>query len=180
MLTARVLPPSLKTENRTLSPVTAPGGCFQQSAGVADRVAPTTMPTFNIHITTPAPGLQHLSVSFTAAFPLQAAHSPLKNPSQAGRRPSPGSMQNPPGALTGSPGGGDTSSAGTGLPGTGASPGRPGLSRKQRQRRLNWRLQAGDPSRSYCWSRRSTQAGEIIQLKRYKNRPADFRRTGRI
>ena len=82
----------------------------------------STMPTFNIHITTPAPGLQHLSVSFTPAFPLQAAHPPLKKPSQAARRSSPGSMQNPPGALTGSPGGGDTSSAGTGLLGTGASP----------------------------------------------------------
>ena len=125
MLTARVLPPSLKTENRTSSPVTAPSGCIQQSAGVADRVAATTMPTFNIHITTPAPGLQHLSVSFTAAFPLQAVHSPLKKPSQAARRPSPGSMQSPPGALTGSPGGGDTSSAGTGLLGTGASPADP-------------------------------------------------------
>ena len=122
MLTARVLPPSLKTENRTLSPVTAPGGCVLQSTGVADRVVAATMPTFNIHITTPAPGLQHLSVSFTAAFPLQAVHSPLKKPNQAARRPSPGSMQNPPGALKGSPGGGDTSSAGTGLPGTGASP----------------------------------------------------------
>ena len=122
MLTARVLPPSLKTENRTLSPVTAPSGCFQQSAGVADRVAPTTMPTFNTHITTPAPRLQQLPVSFTAAFPLQAVHSPLKKPSQAPRRPSPGSMQSPPGALTGSPGGRDTSSAGTGLLGTGASP----------------------------------------------------------
>ena len=79
------------------------------------------MPTFNIHITSPAPGLQHLSVSFTAAFPLQAAHSPLKKPNQAPRRPSPGSMQSPPGALTGSPGGRDTSSAGTGLLGKGAS-----------------------------------------------------------
>ena len=99
-----------------------PQRLFQQSAGVADRVAPTTMPTFNIHITSPAPKLQHLSVSFTPAFPLQAAHFPLKKPNQAARRPSPGSMQNPPGALTGSPGGGDTSSAGTGLLGTGASP----------------------------------------------------------
>ena len=50
---------------------------------------------------------------------------------------------------------------------------------EQRQRRLNWRPQAWDPSRSYCWSRRSTQAGEISHLKRYKKRPADFRRTGR-
>ena len=99
-----------------------PQRLFQQSAGVADRVAPTTMPTFNIHITSPAPKLQHLPVSFTPAFPLQAAHSPLKNPNQAARRPSPCSMQNPPGALTGSPGGGDTPSAGTGLLGTGASP----------------------------------------------------------
>ena len=66
-----------------------PQRLFQQSAGVADRVAPTTMPTFNIHITSPAPKLQHLPVSFTPAFPLQAAHSPLKKPNQAARRPSP-------------------------------------------------------------------------------------------
>ena len=125
MLTARVLPPSLKTENRTLSPVTAPSGCLTHPLELQTEFEQTTMPTFNIHITTPAPRLQHLTVSFTAAFPLQAVHSPLKKPSQAGRRPSPGSMQSPPGALTGSPGGGDTSSAGTGLLGTGASPADP-------------------------------------------------------
>ena len=88
-------------------------------------MARSTMPTFNTHITSPAPRLQHLSVSFTAAFPLQAAHSPLKNPTKPPDGLHPGSMQNPPGALTGSPGGGDTSRAGTGLLGTGASPADP-------------------------------------------------------
>ena len=125
MLAARVLPPSLKTEKPDIKSGLCPQRLFQQSAGVADRVARPTMPTFNTYITSPAPGLQHLSVSFTAAFPLQAAHSPLKKPNQAVRRPSPGSMQNPPRALTGSPGGGDTSSAGTGLLGTDASPADP-------------------------------------------------------
>ena len=129
MLTARVLPPSLKTENRTLRPVTAPSGCLTHPLELQTelRRQPCLRSTYILQ--PQPPGLQHLSVSFTAAFPLQAAHSPLKKPSQAGRRPSPGSMQNPPGALTGSPGGGDTSSAGTGLLGTGASPGGPGLSR---------------------------------------------------
>ena len=122
MLTARVLPPSLKTENRTLRPVTAPSGCLTHPLELQTELVRSTMPTFNTYITSPAPKLQQLPVSFTADFPLQAAHSPLKKPSQAGRRPSPGSMQSPPGALTGSPGGGDTSSAGTGLLGTGASP----------------------------------------------------------
>ena len=122
MLTARVLPPSLKTENRTSSPASAPSGCFRNPLELQTELQRPTMPTFNIHITTPAPILQQLPVTFTSTFPLQAAHSPLKKPSQATRRPSPGSMQSPPGALTGSPGGGDTSSAGTGLLVIGASP----------------------------------------------------------
>ena len=178
MLTARVLPPSLKTENRTSSPVTAPSGCIQQSAGVADRVAATTMPTFNIHITTPAPGLQHLSVSFTAAFPLQAVHSPLKKPNQAARRPSPGSMQSPPGALTGSPGGGDTSSAGTGLLGTGASPADPdsvGTAAAPAQLAV-----AGMGPQQKLLLEQQEYPGRRDYPIQYKKRPADFRRTGRI
>ena len=170
--------PSLKTENRTLRPVTAPSGCIQQSAGVADRVAATTMPTFNTHITTPAPGLQYLSVSFTPAFPLQAVHSRLKNPTKplAGLhlvlcKAHPGPLRVLPAVETRPAPGRDSL-----VP---ALPRQIWAQSEQRQRRLNWRLQAWDHSRSYCWSRRSTQAGEIIQLKRYKKRPADSRRTGR-
>ena len=136
------------------------------------------MPTFNIHITTPAPGLQHLSVSFTAAFPLQAAHSPLKNPAKppAGLhlvlcKARPGPLRVLPAAETRPAPERDSL-----VP---ALPRQIWTQSEQRQRRLNWRLQAWDQSRSYCWSSRSTQAGEIIQLKRYKKRPADFRRTGR-
>ena len=136
------------------------------------------MPTFNIHITTPAPGLQHLSVSFTAAFPLQAVHSPLKNPNQAARRPSPGSMQSHPGPLRVLPAVETRPAPERGFL-VQALPRQIWAQSEQRQRRLNWRLQAWDHSKSYYWSRRSTQAGEIIQLKRYKKRPADFRRTGR-
>ena len=147
-----------------------PRRLFLQSAGVADRVAATTMPTFNTYITTPAPRLQHLSVSYSAAFPLQAVHSPLKNPTKppAGLhlvlcKTHPGPLRVLPAAETRLAPERDSL-----VP---VLPSHIWTQSEQRQRRLNWRLQAWDPSRSYYWSSRSTQAGEIIQLKRYKNGP---------
>ena len=115
--------PSLKTENRTLSPASAPSGCIQQSAGVADRVASDNYAYVQHIYYKPSPRTATPICQFYRCFSAASRHSPLKNPTKPPAGLHLVLCKAPPGALTGSPGGGDTSSAGgTGLPGTGASP----------------------------------------------------------
>ena len=179
MLTARVLPPSLKTENRTLSPVTAPSGCLTHPLELQTELR--RQPCLrSIHILQPQPPDCN---TYLSVLPLLFRCKPfiprLKNPAKppAGLhlvlcKARPGPLRVLPAAETRPAPERDSL-----VP---ALPRQIWTQSEQRQRRLNWRLQAWDQSRSYCWSSRSTQAGEIIQLKRYKKRPADSRRTGRI
>ena len=142
------------------------------------------MPTFNIHITTPAPRLQHLSVSFTAAFLLQAAHSPLKNPTKppAGLhlvlcKTRPGPLRVLPAVETRPAPERDFL-----VP---ALPQQIRTQSEQRQRQPNWRRQARESSRRLRYPAQlamdqAERPDRIDYPIQYTKRPADYRRTGRI
>ena len=141
------------------------------------------MPTFNTHITTPAPRLQHLSVSFTAAFPLQAAHSPLKNLAKppAGLhlvlcKTHPGPLRVLPAVETRLAPERDSLVQ--------ALPRQIWAQSEQRQRPPNWRRQARESSRRLQYPAQLAMDQEerpdrIDYPIQYTKRPADFRRTGR-
>ena len=141
------------------------------------------MPTFNTHITTPAPRLQHPSVSFTAAFPLQAAHSPLKNPAKppAGLhlvlcKTHPGPLRVLPAVETHPAPERDSL-----VP---ALPSHIWTQSEPRQRRPNWRRPAREASRRLQYPAQlamdqAERPDRIDYPIQYTKRPADYRRTGR-
>ena len=141
------------------------------------------MPTFNTHITTPAPKLQHLSVSYSAAFPLQAAHSPLKNPTKppAGLhlvlcKTHPGPLRVLPAVETRPAPERDSL-----VP---ALPSHIWTQSEPRQRQPNWRRPARESSRrlQYPAQLAMDQAERPDRIDcpiQYTKRPADYRRTGR-
>ena len=141
------------------------------------------MPTFNTHITTPAPRLQHLSVSCSAALPLQAAHSPLKNPAKppAGLhlvlcKARPGPLRVLPAVETRPAPERDSL-----VP---ALPSHIWTQSEQQQRRPNWRRQAREASRRLRYPAQlamdqAERPARIDYPIQYTKRPADYRRTGR-
>ena len=141
------------------------------------------MPTFNIHITTPSPRLQHLSVSYSVDFPLQAAHSPLKNPTKppAGLRlvlckARPGPLRVLPAVETRLAPERDSLVQ--------ALPRQIWTQSEQRQRQLNWRRQARESRRRLQYPAQlamdQEERPDLIDYPiQYTKRPADSGRTGR-